>query len=153
MYKMEVVKAAKERALRLTQFEGFFELLDSEIKYLLTKVTKKKKRLAIRINDGGDFYSKKYLDDWIKAAVSNPLVTFYAYTKEVALLKSVELPENLTIIYSLGGKQDFLINLEVDRHAKIFKNANQLKLAGYSNASEDDLRAIGKNKKIGLVYH
>ena len=109
----------------------------------------------MRIHDSGDFYNKEYLYKWFKIAESMPNIEFYAYTKQVKLLKdnwSVK-PDNLTIIFSLGGKQDNLIDLNNDRHSKIFNTLDELNAAGYIDTSKDDSNAIGQNKKIGLVIH
>lgn len=62
---------------------------------------------AVRIHDSGDFFSEQYLDAWTSIAKSVPDVLFYAYTKEVTLLKehmgSHWWPENFLICFSLGG--------------------------------------------------
>jgi hypothetical protein len=84
---------------------------------------------------------------------SLPHVHFYAYSKSLPLLANERLPSNFTLIKSLGGKADSSINPEIDRHAKIFKTMNELLSAGYSNASDNDLIAIGNNPKIGLLVH
>jgi hypothetical protein len=57
------------------------------------------------------------------------------------------------LIKSQGGKRDDLINTSTDRHARIFRSNTELELAGYINASDDDLKAISNNPKIGLVIH
>ena len=85
-----------------------------------------------------------------------PEIEFYAYTKQVKLLKDnwKNKPANLTIIFSLGGKQDNLIDQNIDRHSKIFNSLDELKNAGYIDTSDDDSNAINKdNNKIGLVIH
>jgi hypothetical protein len=106
----------------------------------------------IRIHTSGDFYSRKYLQAWLEIIRAHPNVQFYAYTKMVSLLKSVELPSNFTVIFSEGGKEDSLIG-ETDRHARVFDSKDSLLAAGYTDASQDDLLALGPEKKIGLVYH
>jgi hypothetical protein len=69
------------------------------------------------------------------------------------MFKSVPvLPRNFTLIYSFVGKQDQLIDVNLDRHAKVFEHANEL--GEYSNAANNDMvAALGHNNKIGLVYH
>ena len=76
-----------------------------------------------------------------------------AYSKSLPLFDGVKLPENFILIKSEGGKRDDLINPSVDRHARIFKTVDELLAAGYANASDNDLVAIGNNKNIGLVIH
>jgi hypothetical protein len=113
---------------------------------------KKKKASHIRIHDSGDFYSREYLHKWFKVMDSLPNVKFYAYTKALPLFEGETLPANFTLIKSIGGKRDDLIKSD-DRHAKIFKSEADLLAAGYSNASENDLVAIGNNYKVGLLAH
>jgi len=114
----------------------------------------KKKATHIRIHDSGDFYSVKYLQKWIDIAIQNTNVIFYAYTKSIKFfINGLKLPKNLKIIFSEGSKNDNLINTVRDRHARIFKDLTQLLSAGYIDASNNDLKAITENKKVGLVYH
>jgi hypothetical protein len=69
------------------------------------------------------------------------------------LFTKERLPKNFTLIKSLGGKADKAIDMSNDRHARIFNSVMELTAAGYANASNDDLIAIGNNPKIGLVIH
>jgi hypothetical protein len=78
---------------------------------------------------------------------------FYAYTKMVRMVKSVELPPNFTVIFSYGGDEDHLIDQHNDRHAIVFEDVFTLLNAGYKNCSENDDDALGPEKRIGLVYH
>jgi len=115
---------------------------------------RKKKVTHIRIHDSGDFYSIAYLNKWISIATQNKDVIFYAYTKSIKFfIDGLLLPKNLKIIFSEGSKTDNLINVNKHRHARIFKSKELLEAAGYVNASDNDLKAIQDNKKVGLVYH
>lgn len=139
------VKPAFQRRYEVTKQDNFPQLILTEIV--------KKKATHIRIHDSGDFYSREYIQKWFKVMDTLPEVTFYAYTKSLPLFEGVKLPKNFILIKSEGGKRDDLINHKKDRHARIFKTIEELLKAGYSNASDNDLIAIGKNKKIGLVIH
>lgn len=139
------VKPAFERRFEATKQDNFPQLMIAEIK--------KKKATHVRIHDSGDFYSREYIQKWFKIMDTMPEVIFYAYSKSLPLFEGVKLPENFTLIKSEGGKRDDLINPAVDRHARIFKTVDELLAAGYSNASDNDLIAIGENKNIGLVAH
>jgi hypothetical protein len=99
--------------------------------------------VAVRIHDAGDFYSEQYLHLWFSIAASNLNVLFYAYTKEVALLKANtdKAPHNFRWIYSTGGLQDHLID-EDDRRADVFTNEQSIIDAGYMSQDESDLYAI-----------
>lgn len=135
--------------LELTKLDSFIDSLCQEIR--------KVKADLIRIHDAGDFYSQEYLEKWCAIAKSNPNVQFYAYTKSVSMVKAAQLtgliPANLTIIFSLGGKEDHLIDSAIDRHSRVFPSLEALLAAGYVDTSYDDTNAIGPNHRIGLVYH
>ena len=109
----------------------------------------------VRIHDAGVFYTREYASKWISIAEACPDIEFYAYTKMVQLFKEelFDLPHNMTIIYSYGGKQDAMIDPSTDRHSQVFKHIDDLKLAGYVDASSDDSKALTPNKRVGLVYH
>jgi len=98
---------------------------------------------AVRIHDSGDFYSEQYLYLWFAIAADNPQVLFYAYTKEVAMLKQHgnEAPINFRWLYSTGGLQDDLITPD-DRRADVFPNEQAITDAGYTSQDATDLLAI-----------
>lgn len=108
----------------------------------------------IRIHDAGDFYSEDYLKLWLQIAEQTPQVTFYCYTKEVSLFKRVvepNCPTNFRYLFSMGGKEDYLINKDTDRHAEVFPDDAAILDAGYSNQDASDLLAITlPSNKIGI---
>jgi Gene product 88 len=125
--------------------DGWFEQMLGEVQ--------KPKMIGkhIRIHDAGDFFSKDYLQLWIKIAELTPDVTFYCYTKEVTLFKQTEFPSNFKYLFSMGGKEDHLIDLENDRHAEVFKDDAAILDAGYGNQDASDLLAITlPTNKIGI---
>jgi len=87
----------------------------------------------------------------------NPSVRFYAYTKSHSFIRgNFDIPENFDLIFSLGSKNDELINLDTERHAKIFDSLEELESNGYFDSSVYDLNAtkwISANKKVGLIIH
>lgn len=97
---------------------------------------------AVRIHDSGDFFSREYLVGWIGLANMFPEILFYAYTKEVALLRTVDLPDNFLVVFSMGGKQDHLIDPDVDRHADVFPDLSTIEDAGYMTQHQSDLLAV-----------
>lgn len=121
---------------------------------LISEIKSKRKITHIRVHDSGDFFSSDYLDLWLYVARKFPKVKFYAYTKMVGMIKEAKLegkiPSNFTFIFSYGGSEDHLINPKTDRHSKVFINESDSK---YIDASNNDLLAIGRVKRIGLVYH
>lgn len=99
---------------------------------------------AVRIHDSGDFYSDEYLLAWMEIADRTPDVLFYAYTKEVTRMRQHEgrAPVNFRWLYSLGGKEDHLIDRDQDRHADVFPTVEAVVEAGYMDQTVSDLYAI-----------
>ena len=147
-YSWSNVKPAFEKRYELTKTDNFINLMNSEIK--------RKKVDFLRIHDSGDFYSKAYIQKWFTIANDNPKVKFYAYTKSFILFQGLNIPDNLDIIFSEGGKHDKLINTKIDRHARIFDNKEELTKQGYIDASKNDLMAtkfFNESNKVGLIFH
>lgn len=142
-----VANAYQWRYDQTKDLAGFTEKMRAELT--------KDKYQTIRVHDSGDMYSKAYMLTWYNIAWALPRKRFYAYTKMVQMAKDQELvrPKNWTWIYSYGGRQDGDIKPEHDRHSRVFGSLAELKAAGYADASEDDAVALGKNHKIGLLYH
>jgi len=67
---------------------------------------------SVRIHSSGDFYSQKYFDKWIDYCNENKDVEFWAYTKGINYwVKRInDIPSNLILTASYGGKFDNLIN-------------------------------------------
>ena len=111
---------------------------------------------AVRIHDSGDFFSYEYLLDWLDVARQNPRILFYTYTKQVSQMKKANgeglIPSNFVFIYSMGGKEDALINIDIDRHDDIFPSLDLLVAAGYEDQERSDLMAaLLPTNKIGIV--
>jgi len=123
---------------------------------LILEVSAKKFSGAwVRIHDAGDFYSEQYARAWCEIAASATATKFYAYTKEVAMFKRLysegAVPDNFVLIYSLGGKQDHLIDRETDRHCEVFADLAALTAAGYHDQAEDDRLAVSGPLRVGIV--
>ena len=148
-YTFSNVAKVFENRLTLAQSAEFETVINSELK--------RRKVERLRIHDSGDFFSAQYLNKWIRIIAANPDVQFYAYTKMVSLFKGYiahgAVPTNFKVIFSYGGTEDKLINRETDRHSMVFPTVSALKKAGYADAHVNDTVALGKNPKIGLVYH
>lgn len=115
---------------------------------------KKMKGKHVRIHDAGDFFSDEYLLAWLDIANLTPDVTFYCYTKEVSRFKRLvepNCPPNFRYLYSMGGKEDHLVDKENDRHADVFPDDVAILDAGYMNQDASDLLAITlPTNKIGI---
>jgi hypothetical protein len=150
-YNFSNVKKAHTRNLELIvdDAEGWKNQLTNELKAKRYQGGK-----SVRIHDSGDFFTEQYFLLWLDIAKENPHVFFYAYTKEVAIVKKHELPDNFVIIFSMGGTQDHLVDKEKDRHADVFPSIEALEEAGYSDQEESDLLAATlPTTKIGIVVN
>lgn len=156
-YRFNNVAKKHEQNLVLSQSAEFVTLMIQEIEVLQAKAAKAGKRLKIRIHDAGDFYSLEYLVKWsiiMRHFESMSHVLFYAYTKQVEMIKSFGKLSNFETIFSFGGRQDKMIDLDNDRHSRVFESVDMLEAAGYIDASNDDMIALSQeNHRIGLVYH
>jgi hypothetical protein len=107
---------------------------------------------AVRIHDSGDFFNPNYLQGWMALAERFPRILFYAYTKEVAMLEAARpWPVNFLICYSMGGRQDHLIDRETMRHADVFPDEEAITAAGYTSQDASDLLCVlAPSVKIGI---
>lgn len=150
-----VAKAYENRLALTENVSDFINVIVPSIDKLLKK--HKDGTVLIRIHDSGDFYSQEYYEAWKTIArqfKNDNRVIFYSYTKMISMVKSDNaLLDNFKIIYSFGGSEDYLIDVDKDRHSMVFENERELDAMGYINASENDLLAIDVNPKVGLVFH
>lgn len=99
---------------------------------------------AVRIHDSGDFFNRDYLEGWISLSWAFDDILFYAYTKEVRMLEDAKpnLPSNFKVIYSMGGRQDHLVDKDTMRHADVFPDLDAIAAAGYMSQHESDLLCV-----------
>jgi hypothetical protein len=149
-FMMPEVRAAHERNLRLV-----LDHLAAWERIMAHQLRQPRYRgKHVRIHDSGDFFSDDYLSAWLRIMRGAPWVTFYAYTKEISRFKRLvepDPPTNFHWIYSLGGKEDHLIDRTKDRHADVFPDVASAQAAGYSTKLASDLFAIYNRKRIGLI--
>jgi hypothetical protein len=156
-YRFSNVARAHESKLELTLTNEFKSEMIGAIDAWLAK--KSTKSLKVRIHDAGDFYSFEYMLKWFSIMnhySTDSRVSFYTYTKQVDMFQTyrASVPKNFRLIFSFGGKQDSLIDVANDRHARVFESKTALNAAGYVDGTEDDMVAAnGKSNRIGLVFH
>lgn len=101
---------------------------------------------AVRIHDSGDFFAEKYLYGWVDIAGRFPDILFYAYTKEVTMVRDAmtqeSWPPNFLICFSMGGREDHLLDPDFDRHADVFPTREAMDAAGYTSQQESDLLCV-----------
>ncbi|GAA4626850.1 hypothetical protein GCM10023196_036780 [Actinoallomurus vinaceus] len=107
----------------------------------------------VRIHDSGDFFSDEYLLAWLRVMASARHVRFYAYTKEIARFKKLvepDPPKTFRWVYSLGGTEDHLVDLEADRVADVFPDAESIEAAGWHSQDRSDLLAVYGPTPVGI---
>jgi hypothetical protein len=79
---------------------------------------------AVRIHASGDFYNQEYFNMWVEIAKENPDVEFWAYTKSLNywVKKINDIPKNLTLTASRGGRIDYLIDEYNLKNVTIYKS-------------------------------
>ncbi|GHG22681.1 hypothetical protein ACFFSH_28960 [Streptomyces filamentosus] len=150
-YRWPVVLAAHERNMWMTM-----HALDEWEAQMTEELQHRRYRGKwIRLHDSGDFHSDEYLQAWLRIMRNAPADTwFYCYTKSVSRFRRLvepNPPENFLWCYSLGGKEDHLLDLESDRHADVFPGVKELEEAGYTDQTESDLLSVlSESPKVGI---
>ena len=111
-----------------------------------------KKFDIVRIHVSGDFFNMDYLHAWVNVAKLHPNSLFYAYTKSLVYLIGLELPENLNITASKGGKLDNLINKHNLKFAEVVYSEQEAKDKGLS-IDHDDSHAMNGKNSFALLIH
>ncbi len=107
-----------------------------------------------RIHADGDFFSKTYFDAWLEVVKKFPKVNFYAYTKSLTFWVSrlSEIPSNLNLIASYGGKFDDLIEKYNLRNVVVVNSVEEAtKMKRLIDI--DDSLAYGSNQNFALLLH
>lgn len=125
-----------------------FELLDASLP---------KDAQVVRIHSSGDFLSLAYFDAWLDLARKYPKITFYAYTKSLPfwVKRLNEIPKNMILTASWGGKADKLIDKHSLRSARVVyseQEAKDLKL----DIDHNDFSAYNPKKRdrnFSLLIH
>lgn len=134
-----------------------FDLLKKEKKDGMIKLIKNslpKNSTVIRIHVGGDFFNQDYFDAWLQVAKDNPKRLFYAYTKALPYwIKRIdEIPENLKLNASKGGKKDELIQKHNLKEAIVVFSEQQAEKLGLE-IDHDDTHAYKQEKSFALLIH
>lgn len=111
-----------------------------EVKQNIKPILPKEANL-VRIHASGDFFNQEYFDMWIEIAKENPSILFWAYTKSIPfwVARLNEMPINLVLTGSYGGKYDDLIEKYNLKCTKVF--------------SRKDVKFLYKRDGIDYVKH
>ena len=80
---------------------AFTVAMGLEIRKYINRPSWRGKKVLFRIHESGDFYNKEYVQKWIDIANIFPNIQFLAYTKSVRFFAGLDIPENLTIRFSV----------------------------------------------------
>lgn len=148
-YRFSNVLAAHERnlAMVLDDLDGWGQAMAGELAH------RRYQGRHVRVHDSGDFFSDDYLSAWLEVMRLRPGVDFYAYTKEVSRFRRLvepQPPANFRWVYSLGGREDHLVDRERDRHADVFPDEAAIEAAGYASQDASDLLAVYGPPRVGI---
>lgn len=125
---------------------------DSMRDLILASIPRKARK--VRIHVAGDFFNPDYLRAWIMAAKARPDILFYAYTKSVPfiLAERGNIPHNLVITASIGGKADRLINGSGLQSARVVYSEQEASFLGLP-IDHDDTHAQRNGGSFALLIH
>jgi hypothetical protein len=108
----------------------------------------------VRIHVSGDFFSAAYFQAWCDVARERPDCVFYAYTKSLSiwLANKGEVPANLRLVASEGGRWDSLIAAEGLRSARVVLDPAEAEVLGLA-IDHDDSHAYAGSESFALLIH
>jgi hypothetical protein len=109
---------------------------------------------VVRIHVSGDFYSEEYLLAWIDVATARPDVSFYAYSKSLRFLVNHldEVPSNLSITASEGGRWDSLIQEYGLKSSRVVMSTEEASVLGLDIDHDDSHAAVGQDSFALLIH-
>ena len=101
------------------------------------------KAKRVRIHTAGDFFSEQYFLGWVKFVESKPEVQFWAFTKSLPFwIKHISnIPSNLELQASYGGRYDHLIGQNSLKFAKVVWSVQEAEKLGLPIDTDDRLAA------------
>lgn len=143
------LKAEKWRHVTCARWDNFYASrrasFVAEMVDLITKMGLK----VVRIHESGDIYNRPYAEMWAEIARRLPEVRFYLYTKSIPYVAPLKDIRNFTVIFSYGGKRDFLINQETDNYAGVVESLDEVQPGEYfcpaiAHADNEERKICGK---------
>jgi hypothetical protein len=96
---------------------------------------------VVRIHDSGDFYSQDHFDSWCEVARRRPWTRLYGYSKSLPfwVAQLGDVPANLVLTASRGGRYDHLIDKHQLRYAQAVFSEREAEELGLAIDHDDAL--------------
>ena len=109
---------------------------------------------VVRIDVDGDFFNQYYFDAWLIVCRNNPHVNYYAYTKSLGywVARLGEIPSNLNLNASYGGRLDHLIEEHNLKSAKVVFHPSEADALGLE-IDHDETHALFGSESFALLLH
>lgn len=135
-YRCYAANAERFPAVRKSRWENFEMAKAGRLPNMPSKVK------AVRIHAAGDFYNQEYFDLWLDYCTQHPDVEFWAYTKSVGywVERLDQIPANLTLTASYGGRRDELIERYGLKSVRVFPSADDVPLGLPIDTNDDYAR-------------
>ncbi len=108
-----------------------------------------------RIHVGGDFFNQRYFNAWVRVAREDKFQRiFYGYTKSLRywIECPYDIPDNLSLTASEGGREDFLIRKHNLKSAIVVNHPDEAAELGLEIDHNDSL-AIKSKESFALLLH
>jgi hypothetical protein len=107
---------------------------------------------AVRIHASGDFFNQSYFDMWLEICRENENIEFWAYTKSLKFWvnRLNEIPNNLELTASRGGRQDELIDQYDLKNVVIFRRLEDVP-EGFPIDYNDNCARNKQIRQFGLL--
>ena len=127
---------------------------DSEAMATLLQAAQPKDADVVRIDVDGDFWCQAYFDAWLIVCRNNPHVEYYAYTKSLDywVARLGEIPGNLNLNASYGGRLDHLIGAHNLKSAKVVFHPSEAATLGLE-IDHDETHALFGSASFALLLH
>lgn len=109
----------------------------------------------IRVHVSGDFFSQDYFDAWVDVARINHDRLFYGYTKSLPMWinRRADLPKNMVLTASWGGKWDAMIKPHRLRSAIVVHHPHEAVLLGLRVDHDDGCARLNDGQDFALLLH
>lgn len=152
--------SASQEALYKNVYENRnhnFDLLRGKTQdemYNIFKSSMPEKLKILRLHVSGDIFSENYLKVLIRIAKEHQNILFYGYTKSLNFwVKNInDIPENLILTASRGGKWDNLIDKYKLKYAEVVFSEEEAKEKKLKIDHDDSLAYLGK-ESFALLIH